>query len=122
MDYSRYELIKVEKDGKVAIFTLNRPEALNAINDQLHTELEGIFADVAEDNDVNAVVLTGAGKAFCSGGDVKGMDARQFEDFRARVPLHHGKRLIHNMIEVEQPIIAAVNGHAIGLGATLALF
>jgi enoyl-CoA hydratase/carnithine racemase len=123
MDYSRYKLIKVEKDDKIAVFTLNRPEALNAINAELHTELEDIFGDVAQDNDVNAVVLTGAGRAFCSGGDVKGMDARQFGDpLKARVPLRYGKRLIHNMIEVEQPIIAAVNGDAVGLGATLALF
>jgi enoyl-CoA hydratase len=123
MDYSRYKLIKVEKDDKVAIFTLKRPEALNAINAELHTELEDIFADVAQDNEVNVVVLTGAGRAFCAGGDVKGMDARQFDDpLKARVPLRYGKRLIHNMIEVEQPIIAAVNGDAVGLGATLALF
>lgn len=123
MDYSRYELIKVEKDGKVAIFTLNRPDALNAINPQLHTELEDIFSDVAGDNDINVVVLTGAGKAFCSGGDVKGMDAKEFGDpLKTRVPLRYAKRLIYNMIDVEQPIIAAVNGHALGLGATLALF
>jgi len=122
MDYSRYELIKVEKEGKVAIFTLNRPETLNAISPQLHTEIEDIFRDVAQDDDVNVVVLTGAGKAFCSGGDVKGMDAREFEPLKTRVPIRGARRLIHNLIEVEQPIIAAVNGHAIGLGATLALF
>ena len=75
MDYSRYELIKVKKDDKVAIFTLDRPDTLNAINPQLHTELENIFSDVTRDDDINVVVPTGAGKAFCSGGDVKGIDA-----------------------------------------------
>ena len=122
MDYSRYEFIKVEKDGKVAIFTLNRPETLNAISPQLHTELEDIFADVTRDDDVNVVVLTGAGRAFCSGGDVKGMGTGQRDPGDRRVAVRYGKKLIHNMIEVEQPIIAAVNGHAVGLGATLALF
>ena len=122
MEYSRYELIKVDKDDKVAIITINRPEALNAVNAQLHSELEDIFADVARDKDINAVVLTGAGRAFCSGGDVKAMDAGEFEPFKTGGPLCGARRLIHNMIEVEQPIIAAVNGHAIGLGATLALF
>ena len=122
MDYSRYKFIKVEKDDKVAIFTLNRPEALNAITAQFHSELEDAFADVTQDDDVNVVVLTGAGKAFCSGGDVKAMDAREFEPLKTRMPLRSAKRLIQNMIDVEQPIIAAVNGHAIGLGATLALF
>jgi enoyl-CoA hydratase len=123
MDYSRYELIKVEKDDRVAVFTLNRPESLNAVNPQLHTELEDIFADVAQDSDVNVVVLTGAGRAFCSGGDVKGMDARQADgSARLRDPLRYAKRLIYNMMDVDQPIIAAVNGHAVGLGATIALF
>jgi len=120
MDYSRYEFIKVDKEDKVAVLTINRPESLNAVNRQLHTELEDIFGDVARDDDVNVVVLTGAGKkAFSAGGDVKGMEQREFVP---QTTLQNGKRLIHNILEVEQPIIAAVNGHAIGLGATLALF
>jgi len=123
MDYSRYEFIKVDRDDKVAVLTINRPESLNAINQQLHTELEDIFGDLTRDDDFNAIVFTGAGnRAFCAGGDVKGMDAREFEPLKARVPLRNAKRLIQNMIEVEQPIIAAVNGDAVGLGATLALF
>ena len=123
VDYSHYEFIKVEKNNNVAILTLNRPDTLNAINPKLHTELEDIFGDIALDNGINVVVLTGAGKAFCSGGDVKGMDAREFDSTtKNRMPLRSAKRLIHNLIEVEQPIIAAVNGHAVGLGATLALF
>jgi len=120
MDYSRYEFIKVDKEDKVAVLTINRPESLNAVNKQLHTELEDIFGDVTRDEDVNVVVFTGAGeKAFCAGGDVKGMEQ---SEFRAQTTVQTGKRLIHNILEVEQPIIAAVNGHAIGLGATLALF
>lgn len=123
MDYSRYELIKVEKDGKVAVVTLNRPDALNAVNSQLHNELEGVFADVSRDDDVNAVVLTGAGRAFCAGGDIKGMDARQGDDpLKTKTTLGNAKRLIHNLLDVEQPIISAINGHAVGLGATIALF
>ena len=120
MDYSRYEFIKVNKEDKVAVLTINRPESHNAVHRQLHTELEDIFSDVTRDDDVNVVVFTGAGeKAFCAGGDVKGMEQREFG---AQTALRNGKRLIHNILEVEQPIIAAVNGHAVGLGATLALF
>ena len=123
MDYSRYEVIKVEKDAKVAILTLNRPEALNAVNPQLHRELEGVFADVSRDEDVNAVVLTGAGRAFCAGGDVKGMGGgRDHDPLKTKATLGGAKRLIHNLLDVEQPIIAAVNGHAVGLGATIAFF
>jgi len=121
MDYSRYRFIKVEKEGKVAIFTLNRPDALNAISLELHEELENIFGDVARDEEVNAVVLTGAGRAFSAGGDVKGMGTPPEERIR-RSPIRYARRLIHNLLDVEQPIIAALNGHAMGLGATIALF
>ena len=120
MDYSRYEFIKVDKEDKVAVLTINRPDSLNSVNQKLHAELEDIFSDVARDEEVHVVVFTGAGeKAFCAGGDVKSMGQREFGPYGA---LKGGKRLIHNILEVEQPIIAAVNGHAIGLGATLALF
>ncbi|MFC1886107.1 enoyl-CoA hydratase/isomerase family protein [Thermodesulfobacteriota bacterium] len=126
MDYSRYEFIKMERDDKVAILTLNRPESLNAISPQLHSEIEEIFGDITRDDDINAVVLTGAGnRAFCAGGDVKGMSERssgESQTFKDRVPLRNATRLIRNIIDTEQPIIAAVNGDAVGLGATLALF
>ncbi|UCG83554.1 MAG: enoyl-CoA hydratase/isomerase family protein [Dehalococcoidia bacterium] len=123
MNYNRYELVKIKKEGKVVVLTMDRPEALNAINPQLHDELENIFADVGRDDDIQAVVLTGSGRAFCAGGDVKGMDAREFDStLGAGAVIRSAKRLIHNLLDIEQPIIAAVNGHAVGLGATLALF
>ena len=122
VDYSRYQNLTVEKKDKVAVVTLNRPDALNAVVPELHTELEDVFAEITRDDEVNAVVLTGAGKAFSAGGDVKGMNARLTAPFSARIRFNPARRLIHNLLEVEQPIIAAVNGDAIGLGATLALF
>lgn len=106
MDYSRYECIKVEKADKLATVTLNRPDALNAVNPQLHHELERIWVDLAEDPDVNAILLTGAGKAFCAGGDIKGMAARadgESEQRRFRLNPAGGKRLVQNLLEVEQP-------------------
>jgi enoyl-CoA hydratase/carnithine racemase len=126
-DYSHYECIKVEKADKLATVTLNRPDSLNAVNPQLHHELERIWIDLAEDSDVNAILLTGAGKAFCAGGDVKGMASRSGgggEGGQRRFALNPagGKRLVQNMLEVEQPIIGAINGDAVGLGATIALF
>ena len=126
-DYSRYECIKVEKADKLATVTLNRPDSLNAVNPQLHHELERIWVDLAEDTDVNAILLTGAGKAFCAGGDVKGMAARSGgggggEQRRFALNPAGGRRLVQNMLEVEQPIIGAINGDAVGLGATIALF
>ena len=116
--YSRYRFIKVEKENRVATLTLNRPEALNAIMDEMHGELEDVFVDLARDDEANVIVVTGAGRAFCAGGDVKGMKMDPF----ARVGMAGARRLIHNMLDVEKPMIAALNGDAIGLGATIALF
>jgi len=123
-DYSRYEFITVDKADKLATVTLNRPDSLNAVNPQLHHELERIWVDLAEDADVNAILLTGAGKAFCAGGDVKGMASRAGKAegrSRAMVSPAGGRRLVQNMLDVEQPIIGAINGDAVGLGATIAL-
>jgi len=129
-DYSDYEFLKVEVADRVATITINRPEALNAVNNAVHHELEQIWIDVRGDRDVNAIVLTGAGRAFCAGGDVKGMAEGTLTSStgkkgkgRGRGPIaaSNGRRLVDNMLDVEQPIIGAINGDAVGLGATLAL-
>ena len=124
VDYSRYQYILVEKKDGICKLTMNRPEALNAVGPELHPELESIFADVARDSEVRVVVLTGAGKAFSAGGDIKlmerGLDAPVAD--KTVGLFGEARRLIHNIIDVPQPIIAMVNGHAMGLGATLALF
>jgi enoyl-CoA hydratase len=128
-DYSSYECIRIEKSNKLATVTLNRPDSLNAVNGQLHHELEHIWLDLADDREVNAILLTGAGKAFCAGGDVKGMASRSGGgssgggDGRlgTLATPAAGRRMIQNMLEVEQPIIGAINGDAVGLGATIAL-
>jgi enoyl-CoA hydratase len=130
IDYSEYEFLKVEIADRVATITLNRPDALNAITNAMHHELEQIWVDVAADHDINAIILTGAGRAFCAGGDVKGMAAGTLTGStgkqgkgRGRGPIaaSNGRRLVDNMLDVEQPIIGAINGDAVGLGATLAL-
>jgi enoyl-CoA hydratase len=121
-DYSRYEFIKVEKANKVATVTLNRPNSLNAVNSALHHELVKIWGDLGDDEDVNAIILTGAGRAFCSGGDIKGMASGTFMSQKERLVMpSEGRRLVQNILDVEQPIIGAINGDATGLGATLAL-
>ncbi|MCI0849534.1 MAG: enoyl-CoA hydratase/isomerase family protein [Chloroflexi bacterium] len=122
-DYSSYQAITVQNDGKVATVTLNRPERLNAISHEMHDELEGFFGSVNNDAEINAIILTGAGRAFCAGGDMSDAGGPKQED-APPVPVTFGRsprKLILNMLEVEAPIIAAVNGVAVGLGATLAL-
>ena len=126
VDYSSYRTIIVEKANKVATITLNRPDRLNAIGDGMHEELEHVFGQLNDDSEVNAVILTGAGRAFCAGGDISGMggDGESKESAPApAITMSRGpRRLILNMLEVEVPIITAINGAAVGLGATLALF
>ncbi|MCC7363350.1 MAG: enoyl-CoA hydratase/isomerase family protein [Dehalococcoidia bacterium] len=114
----RYETIAIAKDGGIATLTLNRPERLNAVNDTMHSELSTIFADAQDDPEVNVVVLTGAGRAFSAGGDTS-LD-RKFETKTGRGIMQEARHIIDDVIDLEKPLIAAVNGHAIGLGATLA--
>src|SRR5258708_34285525 len=74
MDYSGYEFLKIEVAERVATVTINRPEHLNAVNAALHHEFEQIWLDLAQDRDVNAILLTGAGQAFSIGGDPTSRD------------------------------------------------
>lgn len=125
VSYEKYQYIKVENRDGIATVTLNRPELLNAVNPEVHAELEYIFMDIARDESINVVVLTGAGRAFSAGGDIKRMAERAntqagFE-YAIRVP-EKTRRIYNTLLEVEQPIIAAINGDAIGLGANIALF
>lgn len=125
MDYSRYKLISVAKEGGIATLCLNQPDKRNAVNTEMHNELEEVWLDLARDVEVRAIIFTGAGKSFSTGGDIKGMVSRFGTEegwkFALEVPAMT-RRLFQNMLEVGPPIIAAVNGDAVGLGATLALF
>lgn len=123
IDYSKYENIQVEREGTVLTLTLNRPERFNAVDHALHEELGDIFYDVAKDDDTAVVILTGAGKAFCAGGDLRAMQEHASEfgqpgHYLSRVS---AKRIVYSLLDLEKPVIAKVNGAAIGLGATIAL-
>lgn len=123
IDYSRYNTLLIEKDEDgVAVVTLNRPEKRNAVSLEMHGELEDIFVDLRGDDEIRSIVLTGAGSAFCAGGDVDGMKTGGFRPTGPQAPFHMVRRLIVNLLEVEQPIVAAVNGDGAGLGATIPLF
>jgi enoyl-CoA hydratase/carnithine racemase len=124
--YSQYNFLTVEIDPNgVATVTMNDPDKLNSIGPENHKELEYIWVDLAKDEAIKAIVFTGAGRAFSAGGDIKKMAARAGTEFglqyALRVP-QNTLRIYEHMLLVPQPIIAAVNGDAIGLGMTLALF
>ncbi len=117
--YKTLETIVVSKDNGVASVTLNRPDSRNAVSLKMHHELSEIWPRISADPDIDVVILTGAGKAFCAGGDVKGMDSGAF---RNQALSTEARLLITRLLDVEQPVIAAINGDAIGLGATIGLF
>ncbi|MBI2962658.1 MAG: enoyl-CoA hydratase/isomerase family protein [Deltaproteobacteria bacterium] len=120
MSYERYRALGVERRDRVLLISFNRPEAMNTITAELHRELSEIFADVARDAETQAVVLTGKGPAFSAGGDLRWFQKMTAADLDALFT--EARKIIVDFLEVEQPIIAAVNGAATGLGATLALF
>lgn len=122
MDYTKYQQLEIDVDDRIATVTINRPDKLNVVDAGLHTELASIFTDLQRDRTVDVVVLTGAGRAFSAGGDIAWMqdaidDPESFDQTR-----DEAKRIVFSLLDLEKPIIAKVNGHAVGLGATIALF
>lgn len=120
MRYTHYQTLRFSQAGAVLTVTLHRPQALNAVNAVLHAELSRVFADIAQDTSVDAVVLTGEGRAFSAGGDIEWFQhitATQLDALFVEA-----RRIIVDLVELPQPIVAAINGVAAGLGATLALF
>ena len=116
----------IERDGPIITATLNRPDERNAISETAHSqEIADFCAQVTRDGSVRAVVLTGAGKAFCAGGNVKHMRERQGmfggSPFALRNNYRTGIQMIPTALyELEVPVVAAVNGPAIGAGLDLA--
>ncbi|MCF6094947.1 enoyl-CoA hydratase-related protein [Microaerobacter geothermalis] len=114
-----YEKILVEKRGSVAIITLNHPEKLNVLDMVLCQELAKATKEVREDQGIRAVVITGAGKNFCAGGDLQALQSISPEEGHRLLKEIHS--FILDMVEMEKPVIAAVNGAAAGAGFNLAL-
>jgi len=114
-----YETIQIEKQEGVAVLTLNRPERLNAVNGAMHSELSTIFNAVQADDEVRVAVLTGAGRAFCAGGDFSG--GANMRSKTGLTMMQEARRIVDGILDLEKPLIAAINGPATGLGATVAL-
>lgn len=118
--YERYEFIRFDRRDRVLTVTMDSPP-LNAVGRALHDELSYVFLDVARDDDCDVVILTGAGRAFSAGADLPGL-LKATEDKALRTALlSRAPAIVHSLLSLEKPIIAKVNGHAMGLGATLAL-
>lgn len=117
--YDMPDVIQVEADGPVRIVRLNRPDALNATNHDLHEAIADLFPRISADPEVRAVVLTGNGRAFSAGGDFGYLQELVDDTDLRKVTIATGKRLVLNMIQCRVPVIAAVNGPAVGLGCSL---
>jgi enoyl-CoA hydratase len=119
MDYAKLadKNLLVEIRDQIALVTFNRPDKRNAVDYPLHSALEEAVAHLSHDRDVAAIVLTGAGTAFSAGGDVKGF----YPEEVGPMTTIRTRSLVQAMVQCEAPLIAAVNGVAAGLGATIAL-
>ena len=115
-----YETILVNKSEGVAVITLNRPDVFNALNLLMREELRLAFEDASQDDAVKVVVLTGAGKAFCAGGDVN-EQGEGFDAISGRQRVRNLHKTLMAMVNMEKPIITSVNGIAVGAGFGMAL-
>jgi enoyl-CoA hydratase/carnithine racemase len=121
-----FTLIDLRVENAIATITFNRPDKRNAMSDDMRSEFIQALEQVAADKAIKALVLTGAGKGFCAGGDISGMHERMnapagdvgFNGWHRQQRVHHTQALLHTM---PKPVIAAVNGAASGLGADTAL-
>ncbi len=110
----------IEADDAVRVVTLNRPDTLNAVSAGLHEALEHVWRHVASDPQARAIVLTGAGRAFSAGGDLDHIVAMQEDPVTRRSGLDQARRIVTEMMDCPLPVVAAVNGPAVGLGCTIA--
>jgi enoyl-CoA hydratase len=117
--YDLPDELEVVRDGPVRIVRLNRPDHLNAANHELHKGLAGVFPQIDADDEARAVVLTGNGRAFSAGGDFTYLDELARHAGRRKESLVDGRQIVTAMVACRVPIVAAVNGPAVGLGCSL---
>lgn len=122
INYDRYKALQISRSDRILTVTINRPEARNAVNPQLHGELAEIFTDIDRDRDTDIVVLTGAGGAFCAGGDLAWLQSLHGDPVATSLSIHNDRKIQNSLLDLEKPIIAKVAGPAVGLGCSLALF
>ncbi|MEO0091854.1 MAG: enoyl-CoA hydratase-related protein [candidate division WOR-3 bacterium] len=106
-------------EDNIAIIKFNRPQVLNALNTETILELEQVLDELATNSDVRVIILTGEGKAFVAGADISEM--RNFTSVQARIFAQNGHRVLSKLENIEKPVIAAINGFALGGGCEIAL-
>lgn len=117
-----YDTLALSRQGRRLTVTLNRGDALNAVNLRMHEELADVFTFAAQDEHSDVVVLTGAGRAFSAGGDLDHVAHNAANPHLFDNEVRLAKRIVFAMLDLDKPLVCRLNGHAVGLGATLALF
>ena len=122
VDFSKYTAVSIERDGQVLRVWFDRPDQLNAISREVHGELETLFFDIDRDEDTRLAVLSGRGRAFSAGGDLDWL-VELNADPEASARAIRADRIIQTaLLNMETPLIARVNGPAVGLGCSIALY
>ncbi len=122
MDYSDYQHILFERrEHGIVWLTLNRPEALNAANRRLHTEMVAVWRTLDRDPEARVAVVTGAGRAFSAGGDLGMVENAYHNPEEIGRILDEARDLVYNMLRCDKPIVSAINGPAVGAGLVVAL-
>ena len=119
MTYDLPDELEVEIDGPIRVIRLNRPEQLNATNDALHRGLAEVFPQLDADPDARVAVITGNGRAFSAGGDFTYLDELTKDEDLRRQTMVDGRRIVTGMVQCRLPVVAAVNGPAVGLGCSI---
>jgi enoyl-CoA hydratase len=117
-----FEDLRVSVENGICTVLLNRPDQFNAVSFRMHRELFEVWPEIERDRDVRAVVLTGAGRAFCAGGDMAMSKAAVESEADRDRAVAEARQIVKAMVEFPIPVVAAVNGPAVGLGLSLALF
>jgi enoyl-CoA hydratase len=113
--------IELKRDGRLLRIILNRPDALNAVNLELHDDLAAALWFAQNDSASDVILLTGAGKAFSAGGDIAHIEKNARNPHLFDHEAQMAKRIIFTLLDIDKPVVCCMNGHAVGLGATLAL-
>jgi enoyl-CoA hydratase len=121
VNYELPEELVVEAEGSVRVVRMNRPDQLNAVNRELHWALAHVWRQLSADREARVVILTGAGRAFSAGGDFEWTSSFLEDPVGRYESIREGAEIIEEMLRFPLPVIAAVNGAAIGLGCSLAL-
>jgi enoyl-CoA hydratase len=117
----RFDTIALARKDRLLTITLNRPDKLNAVDQQMHQELVDVFTFANEDERSDVVVLTGAGRAFSAGGDLAHLSDTAARPELFDIDVRHAKRIVYAILDLDKPLVCRLNGHAVGLGATIAL-